>query len=74
MFTISPALMQQCIDMVANEFDYIYPADGIDENYSIVNWGDDGVWIVYNLDDTKVQEITLPAPNPTEAGHAVCGG
>lgn len=60
MFTVSPALMQQCIDMVAKGQDYIYPTDGIDENYSVVNWGDDGVWIVYNLDDSKVQEIVLP--------------
>ena len=60
MFTISSALMKQCIDMVANEFDYIYPADGMDENYSVVNLGADGVWIVDNLDDSKVQHIALP--------------
>ena len=60
MFTISDKLMQQCLDMVANEFDYIYPADGMDENYSVVNLGADGVWIVDNLDDSKVQHIALP--------------
>lgn len=59
MFTVSQALMRQCIEMVANEFDYIYPAEGIDENYSVVNLGDDGVWIVDNLDDSKAQQIVL---------------
>ena len=59
MFTVSNALMKQCIEMVANEFDYIYPADGIDENYSVVNLGADGVWIVDNLDDSKVQQIVM---------------
>jgi hypothetical protein len=43
--------------MVANEFDYIYPADGIDENYSVTNLGADGVWIVDNMDDSRVQQI-----------------
>ena len=59
-FTISPALMRQCIEMVTNEFNYIYPADGIDENYSVINLGADGVWIVDNLDDSKAQQIVLP--------------
>lgn len=59
MFQISDNLMRQCIEMVANEFDYIYPADGIDENHSVVNLGDDGVWIVDNLDDSKAQQIVL---------------
>jgi hypothetical protein len=60
MLQVSHTLMKQCIDMVANEFDYIYPADGIDGNYSVVNLGDDGLWIVNNLDDSKVQHIVLP--------------
>lgn len=59
MFTISPILMQQCIDMVAKGQDYIYPAHGIDENHSVVNLGTDGVWIVDNLDDSKLQQIVL---------------
>ena len=59
MFQVSDNLMRQCIEMVVNEFDYIYPADGIDEDYSVVNLGDDGVWIVNNLDDCKVQHIVL---------------
>lgn len=59
MFQVSDKLMRQCIEMVANEFDYIYPADGIDENYSVVNLGADGVWIVNNLDDSKAQQIVL---------------
>jgi hypothetical protein len=59
MFQISDKLMRQCIEMVANEFDYIYPADGIDENYSVVNRGEDGVWIAYNLDESEVQQIVL---------------
>jgi hypothetical protein len=52
--------MKQCIDMVVNEFDYIYPADGIGESYSVANLGADGVWIVNNLDDSKTQQIVLP--------------
>jgi hypothetical protein len=60
MFQVSDKLMRQCIEMVANEFDYIYPADGIDENYSVINLGADGVWIVNNLDDSKLQQIILP--------------
>ena len=60
MFQVSDKLMRQCIEMVANEFDYIYPADGIDENYSVINLGADGVWIVNNLDDSKLQQIVLP--------------
>ena len=59
MFQVSDNLMRQCIEMVVNEFVYIYPADGIDENHSVVNLGDDGVWIVNNLDDCKVQHIVL---------------
>ena len=59
MFKVSDNLMRQCIEMVANEFDYIYPVDGIDENYSAINLGDDGVWIVDNLDDSRVQQIVL---------------
>lgn len=59
MFQVSDNLMRQCIKMVANEYDYIYPADGIDENYSAVNLGADGVWIVNNLDDSKVQQIVM---------------
>jgi len=59
MFQVSDKLMRQCIEMVANEFDYIWPADGIDENYSVVNRGDDGVWIAYNLDESEVQQIVL---------------
>ena len=60
MFQVSDKLMRQCIEMVANEFDYIYPADGIDDNYSVVNLGADGVWIVNSLDDSKAQQIILP--------------
>ena len=60
MFQVSDKLMRQCIEMVANEFDYIYPADSIDENYSVVNLGADGVWIINNLDDSKAQHIVLP--------------
>ena len=59
MFQISDKLMRQCIEMVANEFDYIYPADGIDEDHSVVNLGADGVWIVDNLDNSRVQQIVL---------------
>ena len=59
MFQVSDNLMRQCIEMVTNESDYIYPADGIDENYSVVNLGADGVWIVDNLDDSRVQQIAL---------------
>ena len=59
MFQVSDNLMRQCIEMVVNEFDYIYPADGINENYSMVNLGASGVWIVDNLDDSKTQQIVL---------------
>ena len=59
MFQVSDKLMRQCIEMVTNEFEYIYPADGIDENYSVANLGADGVWIVDNLDDSNVQQIVL---------------
>ena len=59
MFQVSDKLMRQCIETVTNEFDYIYPADGVDENYSVVNLGADGVWIVDNLDDSRVQQIAL---------------
>ena len=65
MFTISPALMQQCIDMVAKEQDYIPFPDGIESDYSVYNIHEEGVWIVEPWateggDYIKVQEIMLP--------------
>ena len=71
MFTITPALMQQCIDMVAKEQDYIpFPdgiefPDGLESDYSVYNIPGEGVWIVEPWvteggDYTKVQEIVLP--------------
>ncbi len=65
MLTISPDLMRQCIDMVANEQDYIPFPDGIDAEYSVYNIPGEGVWIVEPWateggDYTKVQEIVLP--------------
>lgn len=79
MFTISPALMQQCIDMVAKGQDYIPFPDDIAEDYSVFNIPGEGVWIVdpwatAGGDYIKVQEIVLSAPNLTEAGYVVCGG
>ena len=73
MFTISPELMQQCIDMVAKEQDYIPFPDGIESDYSVYNIPGDGVWIVEPWateggDYIKIQEIVIPAPNLTEAG------
>ncbi len=65
MFTISPTLMQQCIDMVAKEQDYIPFPDGIEADYSVYNIPGEGVWIVEPwawsaADYNKIQEILLP--------------
>ncbi len=64
MFTISPTLMQQCIDMVAKEQDYIPSPDGIEADYCVCNIPDEGVWVVEPWateggDYIKVQEIVL---------------
>ena len=72
MFTISPAMMQQCIDMVAKEQDYIPFPDGLEADYSVYNIHGEGVWIVEPWateggDYIKVQEIVLSAPNQTGA-------
>ena len=79
MFAISSTLMQQCIDMVAKEQDYIPLPDGLEADYCVYNIPGDGVWIVEPWateggDYIKVQEIVLPAPNLTEAGPVVYGG
>ena len=58
-FTISPELAQKCVELVRNEFDYIWPADGISEDYSIVNLKEDGVWIVDNETDKKAMQVRL---------------
>ena len=63
-FTISPILMQQCIDMVAKEQDYIPFPDGIEADYSVYNIPGEGVWIVEPWateggDYTKIQEIII---------------
>lgn len=65
MFTISPALMQQCVDMVANGQDYIPFPDDLEADYSVYNIPGEGVWIVETWateggDYIKVQEIVLP--------------
>ena len=79
MFTVSPTLMQQCIDMVAKEQDYIPSPDGIEAGYCVYNIPGEGVWIVdpwvtAGGDYIKIQEIVLSAPNLTEAGHVICDG
>lgn len=58
-FPITPKLMQECNNLVRNEFDYIWPADGISEDYSVVNLKGDGVWIVDNETDKKMMQINL---------------
>lgn len=67
MFTISTTLMQQCIDMVAKEQDYIPFPDGLEADYSVYNIHGDGVWIVdpwatEGGDYIKIQETVLSAP------------
>lgn len=70
MFTISSDLMQQCIDMVAKEQDYVPFPDGIEPYYSVYNIPGEGVWIVdpwatEGGDYIKIQEIVLSAPKRT---------
>lgn len=65
MFTISPELMQQCIDMVAKGQDYIPFPDSLEADYSVYNIPGEGVWIVEPWatkggDYIKVQEIVIP--------------
>ena len=74
MFTISPALMQQCIDMVAKEQDYIPFPDGIEAGYCVCNIPGEGVWIVEPWateggDYIKVQEIVIPEQKAIESIH-----
>jgi hypothetical protein len=65
MFTISPTLMRQCIDMVAKEQDYVPSPDGLEADYSVYNIRGEGVWIVEpwateSGDYIKIQEIVIP--------------
>lgn len=76
MFTISPALMQQCIDMVAKEQDYIPFPDGLEADYSVYNIHGEGVWIVEpgateGGDYIKVMEIILPAKGAVKTFYVV---
>lgn len=77
MFTISPTLLQQCIDMVAKEQGYIPFPDGIEADYSVYNIPGEGVWIVdpwvtVDADYTKVQKIVLPEQKAVGLFYVVC--
>ena len=74
MFTISPALMQQCIDMVAKGQDYIPFPDGIEADYSVYNIHGEGVWIVEPWateggDYIKFQNVVIPGQKAIESSH-----
>lgn len=76
MFTISPTLLQQCIDMVAKGQDYIPSPDGLEADYSVYNIHGEGVWIVEPWateggDYIKIREIVIPEKRAVKTFHVV---